>query len=568
MAQPTLFINSFAKGSAENSNLGIGTMLGVENYSNKGVAQLTKDTTAGIQSGFTWSSLPKYIVADNLGNYYAIALSGTTCEIYYSTDGGVTWFDSGKGISNARPTGMIFYNNGNLGLGYVFIFVDTAVWYFPVTNPVVIPSPTSFKTGLNNIEHPSFLSPFDNFIYFGNGNLVGRIGIVLGNTFNPGGSLGTGYQYSASQLSLPSIYVVSCLSFLPVNYMALGTTSPTNSQVADIILWNPTNSTYETPLRLYSKASFLSIQQLGPNDGEVYSGITQLINRDNLLYAVTGGDYSVYETNGSTFSLVESIGLRSNIRTTGGTQSNLPVFFGGYAAAIGIIGNKILTGISTPANPGYPSTYGLFPCGVWTLAFSDGGGIGAVSYGINGNSVQCEFTISTNTTVANGAGGAIFQIGCILPTTSNSALISWADNSSGSPVYGIDYIETNNFQSNSSTVLIESEMMEVGSPLSPVTIGNLQVNLVRKLMTGQTISVLYRTGFDQDFTSITSYGFNGTFTGDGTTNAYPITNHQIGPTQYVQFQIRMATVTPGTSATIATYTPQLRNFIVGNTNTN
>jgi hypothetical protein len=87
-------------------------------------------------------------------------------------------------------------------------------------------------------------------------------------------------------------------------------------------------------------------------------------------------------------------------------------------------------------------------------------------------------------------------------------------------------------------------------------------------MTGQTISVLYRTGFDQDFTSITSYGFNGTFTGDGTTNAYPITNHQIGPTQYVQFQIRMATVTPGTSATIATYTPQLRNFIVGNTNTN
>lgn len=563
MSQPKLFINSFQKGSSENPNIGMGTLLGIETYNKKGVAQLTKDTTESTKTGgFTWTGLPKYIATNGDGDYYTIVQNGANVEFYYSGNEGKTWTDC-SGLTNKVINSLIYFQ------GYFLAFLDASpgggsgsIYYFPPngTSPV----PLLFKNGLPSLtEFPTIVSPFDGFLYFGSANYIGQITPGTAG-FNPGGSSGTDYVYSPQRLTLPNKYIVTCLSFFPVDYLSIGTSSFVDSQVADIILWNPTLSTYETPLRLYSKSSASgTISYPSANAGLIQSGIVQLINRNNLLYAVTGGDFCLYETNGSNFSLLSNIGLHSSIRKTTGNESTLPVFVEGFSSAIAVIGNKILTGISTPDAPNYPANYGLFPCGIWTTAFSDGGGIGEISYGINGSSVQCEFTISTGSVVATGG---VFQIGCILPTRANSALISWADNSSGATVYGIDYIETNNFQNNIANVIIESEMMEVGSPISPATIGNIQLNLVRNLMTGQTISVYYRTGFDQDFQLLTGFGFNGTFTGDGTTNGYPITQHQIGATKYVQFQIHIATVPSATDATIATYTPQLRNFVVGDTN--
>ena len=74
-------------------------------------------------------------------------------------------------------------------------------------------------------------------------------------------------------------------------------------------------------------------------------------------------------------------------------------------------------------------------------------------------------------------------------------------------------------------------------------------------MTSQTITVYYRTGFDQDFALITNADFNGTFTGDGTTNAYQITNNNIGAVQFIQLRIEMAT-----GGSNLTYTPQLKTI--------
>lgn len=546
MKQPSIFVNQWNK-SAENANIGMSTLVGVETYSKKGIAQLTKDTTVGIVGGEqNWTGLVKYIVNNNSANSIAAmsyAISNTETNFYNSLDLGVTW--SLISVIAAKPWGLIFFQS------YYLAFAGSSLWY-----STDLSSWTEWKTLLFGLgETTPFISPNDGFIYFGNGNKVGKMGFGSNPTFNPAGSSGTDYYFNPAQLPLPDFYQVTCISFLPVNYIALGTSSISNPQVSDIILWNPTLSTYETPLRLFSRAQYTSAS----NDG----GIKQIINRNNTLYAVTGGNHAIYETNGTNFSLVTDITLRSNIRKPAGTENNISVFMKEYPMAIAVLGNKILTGISTPTTPAYPTGYGLFPCGVWTVAFSDGGGIGEISYGINGNSVQCEFPISTNTLVATTPP---FEIGCIFPLGNNRALISWSDATSGlGAPYGIDYIETNNYQNNASSVVIESEMIEVGTNLNPVTIGNLQFNLVRNLMVGQTISLYYRTAFDQDFTAISSPDLtNGTITGNGTQNTYSITVQQIGATRYIQFQIHMATVPSGTSSTIATYTPQLRDFIIGN----
>jgi hypothetical protein len=294
--------------------------------------------------------------------------------------------------------------------------------------------------------------------------------------------------------------------------------------------------------------------------GLIQSGVMSIVNRNNTLYVLTAGNFCLYETNGVNFSLVVDLSLRSTIRKNTGLENNQPVFISGYAPAMAIMGNKILIGVSTPypvggADP-YPTNYGLFPCGVWTVAFSDGGGLGEVSYGINGTATQCEFTTSTGTVTATSG---VFQISCIFPIVGNSALIGWVDNTNPSPGavnFGMDYIQTNNYKT--SNGIIESEMFEVGTPLIPVTIGNLQINLVRNLANSQTISVYYRTAFDQDFTLITGYAFSGTFAGDGTTNYYEITNHSIPQTRFIQFKLVM-----GAYSGAPTYTPQLKNFIIG-----
>lgn len=569
MPQPSFFINQFNK-SAENANIGLGTVLGIDTYSKKGVAQLTKDTTLTTANGFTWPSVPKYIATNGSGVYSAIATRANgDCGFFYSNSAdnlGQIWNDTNTSITQPEfAAGLIYYQ------GYYLAFTATKMYFYTDATAPASGGGVSPFTGFNSGEHPTFLFPPDNNVYFGNGNTIGMIGAVPGAAFNPGGTINVNYQFYANRSGsiggntnanlLPAGYQINCLSYQLPFYLAIGTGGISKiSPISDLILWNIALPTAETPLRLYTRA------QLGGGsfnvnfNGCIQNGIAQIVNRNNLLYCLTAGNCALYETNGTNFSLITDLSLRSNIRKTTGMENTIPVYMGAYAPAMAVIGNKILIGISTPNTPQYPTNYGLFPCGVWTVAFSDGGSIGEVSYGINGNSVQCEYTISTNTIVATNGN---FQIGCILPLFGSTALISWADGTT----YGIDYINTGTtttyYQNNINVTLIESEMMEVGTPLGPVTIGNLQANLVRNLMTGQTISLYYRTAFDQDFTLIKSGDFNGVWTGDGTKNGYSVTNHQIGPTRYIQFQLHMATVSSITDATIATYTPQLKDFIVG-----
>lgn len=527
-----LIINSFDKGSSENANIGFGTMLGIENYSKKGVAQLTKDTVK-----VSGSVVTDLIVSFTSSTPTTIFAQGDTGKVYISTNSGTTWVDISPPTLGAGG-GLSFYQ------GFVFAWRGSNIDY--LSSPYGSGNWTQgWQTGISSTSNGGatpFLFPNDGSLYFGNGDKVGKIGFGTSPTFNPAGTSGVDYFFNGTQLSLPNYYNVNCISFLPSNYLALGLGASGQGgnaqQIADVVLWNPTLSTYETPLRLFSQAG------LGAG------GVNQIINRNNTLYAVTGGNHAIFATNGTSYNLVDDISLHTTGRlmvsgNTNGIQATAPIFLNQYPNAIAVLGHKLLTGVSNSINS-LPSGYGNFPLGVWSEVFSDGSYNGTQASG-DANNLQCEFPISTNTICSS----TDYNIGALYPLSQGQVLIGWQDNAA----FGIDQSSYTNFQADFLTVWLETQMTEVGSPIQPVVIDMIQLNLVRNLIAGQTIIVSYRTAFDQPYRELKTF-----VASDGDiqfNNSFKISKSPIGGTKYIQFLIQMSTTAPNQA-----WTPELRTIIV------
>ena len=514
-----IFINEFQKGSSENANLGFGTMLGIENYSVKGTARLTKVTKK--ISGSTVTDLPVFITAKDNDTYFIQGDTGKVYRYVLSTDT----------LTDISPVGDVGAGNGK-GLisfdGVLYEFISTKIKYLKTPynggaawvdwSPTIIPGN---GTTLNTSIHTPFIFPSAFGFYFANGNSIGLIQEkVSGTAIDP--ATPATYNCWYQIFSLPPLYTINCLSFLPPSNLVMGTGSATDQTIADIISWDTISlNKFSPPLRLFSQAP------------QNENGVKQLINRNNILYAVTGGNSSIFATNGSTFNLIADLSLYSNIRAVGGAQAQVPVFMNPKVGAIDVFGNKLLTGVSTPSSIAYyPANKGLYPVGVWSVAFGD-----------SGNSLQCEYVISTNTTVAL----AQYSIGALKCVGTNQTLIGWRDGNT----YGVDLVSTTDYQNVIGNTAIESEMLEIGTPLSPETIQTFQMNCPRELVAGQTVSFYWRTGFEKDYTLLESFT-----SANNTDNGYKNINNEIGATRFLQLKLSMA------SATDQKTTPEIRNIIV------
>lgn len=511
MAIQPVFVNTFQKGSDENANLGVGSFVGIETYSTKGVAKLTRDTTQ-VDGGII-TSLP----ISSASNDTYVWVQEINGNISLSTNSGDTWVDVSNPNSTGSGQGIVFFD------GILYEFRGGEIWYQKSPYGSGNWSGSAWQTGLSTDFATPFIFPSDYGFYFGNGNNIGLAQESTGGVPIDPATPST-YNYSATILTLPPLYTVTSLSFLPPSQLMIGTGSAYNPQVADIISWDTiSKNKFGPPLRLYSPA------------GEGANGVNQLINRNNVLYAVTGGNMCLYETDGTHFQLLEDFSLRTSWRQPNGAQASFPVFLNPQNSAVAILGNKILFGVSTSISTGTGSPYGLFPMGIWTYAFAE-----------QDTSTQLEFTISTGTIRTNGF--QTFSIGVIIPVSQNQAIIGWQDNNS----YGLDKIDLDNFQTDGNTVVIQSQMYEIGSPLNRPAVNKVEINLVNTLQTGQTIAVYGRSTFDQDFT------LWDTFTGDGTQNYYFTTvPNPLGANTFFQLQLKMAT-----TMTLQKFTPQIRNVII------
>lgn len=519
MRQET-FINTFQKGSSENANIGTGTYLGVETYSKKGVVRLTKDTDK--VSSTVVVDLPIFFCSatDEAGYIFA---QGDTGKVYLSANGGTTWTDvsnSSNSFASGKGRGIIYFD------GVLYAFFNGTIQYSKDngTNWSYPWNPNGGTLALTGTYNQPFLFPSAYGFYFGNGRYVGLLEEATpGTAIDPATS--STYYFNEKELTLPSYYEVTCLSFLPPSQLMIGTRSTSDSQGADIIGWDTVSlNKFSPPLRLYSTGV----------TGE--NGVVQLINRNNVLYAVTGGNYAVFQTNGSTFNLISEMALRTNYKTSTGIQATTTVFLKGYPQAIAIMGNKLLTGVSTSSVTGTnapSSAYSPSPLGVWSLAFTE-----------DNIAIQCEFTISSGVTRSS-----TFSIGGLFTVNEGQILIGWYDGTN----YGIDMSQVTTYQEDYTQVVLESSMMEIGTPLNPTpAYSSIEINMVRNLLPGQTVYLYARTRFDEAYTLIETFSYS-----DWPTNALQTTKNPLGQSQYLQIYLAMETTSPN-----GAYTPEIRNIII------
>ncbi len=565
-----LFINKFEKGNSENANIGMGNLIGIDTYTKKGVAILAKKSTI-VTTGF--SAQPHFIELSSMGNYIWIQCSDGS--VIYSSDGGTTFQPTNTAFTTSgHGNGLIFFQN------FMFAFVDTKIYYWKDAATVSGTDPTngawvdwtttktlgalqSFATDPITSLHFPFLFPNNRGVYFGNGgaggttnaavnsSTVGFFGQVGSTLFNPGGTLGTDFLWNNGILSLPSYtWTVGSINFLPPSQLAICVNQWQNpSQGANLITWDTVSSNkFNPPLQIFSNIN-------STDTATITAGIKQIFNRNQVLYTVTGGNHSIYETNGSSFNFLEDIGLYSNLRLTAGAEIDYPVFFNSYPQAITVIGNKLLTGVAPMTNTAtYPPNSiigaGIFPIGVWSIAFDKSGS----------HSTQCEFILPLGSSlVSPGQTGNYEKITCIksIPSevganTTSQFIIGFSYNTVASPnTFGVAIVDNFNYIDDINYTAIESELFEIGTALKPETVNNIEINLVKKLLPGQTIDISYRTGQDQSWTVIDTYN------GDGTLNYYALTKNPIGSTQFIQLRARMATGSPNQK-----YSPQLKSIIL------
>lgn len=520
-----LFINTFQKGSQQNSNIGLGVLVNINNDASKGVARLSRKTFNTNSSEVT--DLVLHMVK-NGGTIYALGDTGKIYKQNTEASGINSAFTvlSGAGTVGGHGNGLMYFD------GYLFIFGDDFIDYYNVGTSTMFAGWKTFPIPAHSRNHYCFLYPTNNGFYWCNDNKIGFIGKIGITTFNPAGVLNTDYAYTPSILTLPSYYVSTALAFLPPTYLCIGTQNVQDTVCADIIQWDTvTLNKFNPPLRLYSKISNAQITSSHINPG----GVVHLLNVNNILYVTLAGSSAFYRTNGNNFSFIDNISERMQYRLSGGTQSQAPIFLSGsHVSAMTVMNDKILFAPSYTGTPPLYTIpaggYGAYPLGVWSYDFTQEDTI-----------PNCEYIISTETT--NSATN--FEIGTILATASNSAFISWKDNTT----YGIDYIDPS-FLTNS-MASIESEMFEIGTPIIPQTINSIEFNLTRNLQTNQFIAVDYRTQFDKDFVTLTA------FMGDNTTNQYTILSNSIGETRFIQLRIR-----PNTNSISSQESPEFRNIII------
>lgn len=452
--------------------------------------------------------------------FYGQTSSG---KIYQSTDNCVTWtLLSGNSLSRASGNGLTVYKNKLYAAREVAL--DT---YDLITGTWATGYSGFFNIGAFNGVHTLFVGQ-DDIMYMANGNTVA--------SFN-------GTSWNQNALDLPAGYSIT--SFSEQGQMLLIGTVHTSKRRADIFPWDRVSPSFDIPVRI----------------GE--NGVYQMIEKDNLTYAVCGDDYTLYVTNGVTSNRVISVGsaLRatSNIYaphfspqeitsttnyrgtvdassgsfpSTGGSGSSGSIMFGdmwqvSVAGTLGTIPVSIGDIIEAATNnPGQDSTkwsiiYSSSSIGVPTffcdaaialfgnkillgmnVRAKDTGDSSRYPFGVwswDGNKLQLESLISDGTVSIDSTGGII---GCIIPATDYSFAYSWSTSTSG-----IDVVSRKAYFHANYEPFYESSIQRVGTKHIPYTFQTCEIELAKPLSVGQGIRVKYRKNITDNWSDICTFDY-------------------------------------------------------------
>jgi hypothetical protein len=291
-----------------------------------------------------------------------------------------------------------------------------------------------------DIPHNTILSYLDDTVYFCNTSFVGSIRQVAGQVFNPA-TPGT-YFYTPSALTLPSSDIAQCLAILGVNLLTGGINNV-------IYPWDRVSTNFVSPILLSE------------------NNIQRMITVNTTTYIFVGQRGRIYLTNGSNANFYKKVPdhLSGNPN---------PYFTWGDAT---FSRNQLYFGVQASNNDGTANNnYG----GLWSIDLG--------SNAIRLTNKMSYGTYSGNVTALISLGGT--------PTSDGYGLLMGWFTTTG----GIDKGSSSPYTG--SQAYIDSDLIPVGQYLSKTTFSNIEWKLATPLVTGESVTLSYRTNVTAGYTQI------------------------------------------------------------------
>jgi len=513
-------------GQAENPHIGAGVAVGMDLYTTKGVARLSRKMSKA--SGSVCTDFPLYVTEAVNGDVY---VQGDTGVIYKGTTNASSWATVAGGPTPSANAGrgIIVWED------YLFAFTPTDVavygplsgsptwdntwWTTTASQPALINTSSS-------IQHVPFINPSNNTLNFCNERYINQIKLTdVTGGFDP--SDGTTYVAINNKLTLPGYYISKNMGFLPPDTVAIAVDNTMVNSQADICVWDGASDSILNNVVSLPGAS---------------GAVIQMLSKNGILYCITTREHGIYTVNGSSAELVDRLALRMSSRTAGGAQNTSRTVSPIFPHGADFLGPELLTGgCNQPQISSQQTSTGLFPYGVW-------------SANIENEVVGCRFPLSFGD--INAQYTTTYKIGFVKTINDTSVIVGWAKGTT----YGIDLLSLSDYITDPDTTFLESAIYEVGTSLNPRTFDQLEFNLIQPLTSGQTITFYYRKSLADDYAIIpfsrTSNSVTSTELGTHLSGACQILPFQ--EVRYIQIAAKFDT------GSQQTQTPQIRSLLLTN----
>ena len=475
------------------NNLSSGTFQITSDYQTNTIVHITNGTGTFVVYGM---GIPNYFVTDGKSNYFMLDSLGQVWSNVYTTTSGYWTYTGNRTCTSSNGNGLVYYQASD-GTGYVFVFNNSSIdytkstnidisWYYqwtPTTgvNAGYNASATAIlNTPLGTQNSHEALVGQDNTVYYCDANFVGSWFEKPTKVFSPVDT--STYTYAKQALQIPTTDNAKCLAELGVNLLVGGWSNK-------IYPWNRTSTSYTYPIWIAE------------------SVISKMITVNTNTYIFAGNRGRIYITNGSQAMLYKKVpdhisGVVEPYFTWGGVCSTRnQLYFGFYVISNG--GTEL-------------SGYG----GVWAIDMDTKAirQTNTLSYDTGNTKYGYANALIPVLPNVNSPGNPV-GIGMYIGWKSSYGLVN--------PTYGIDKTSSSPYIGSQAT--IDFDLIPVGTYDKPRNFSRAEYRLNKPLISGESVTLNYRTDFSQSWTA---------FLTDSTAGHYSLSGNigSISNVQWLQIQ--------------------------------
>lgn len=472
--KPLIVIENFQKGIAQSGGFGFSDMRNVDINTIPGL--ILNSFAATKMSGTTITGIPKWGVMNNDANA-TVYVVDSNHRVYSASnafaDNWNTWsLVTHNSASTGNGNGLSIFNN------FLILAGDTKMDAMKISNSSWTNDFTSGTSGLHSDTscHPMWLSN-NGILYGGDGvdttNVLGS-GIwslqqVNGKIFDASDASTFTFTLNALSTRLPYPVRIRCLTQLGNNLMIgtfIGTTSlgdiiqagatNTITKLAQIFPWDKSSTTYSLPITLPE------------------AGINQMLTVGNICIFQAGQFGNYYVTDGTSYRFLFEVP-----KDTTATLTSPYYVMTTYPGAINFHQGRVYFGITGGSASAGPS--------------------GVYSVGLDGKGLCMDNLVSSGTSIGST------YVGLLLPLRDSGLeyLIGWQDASA----QGIDLVSAGNTYTTDYSSYVDSEWYDIGTALHPGMLFSGEIQLQKKLASGEGVRVSYRYDKTASFTTLYTMDF-------------------------------------------------------------